>query len=548
MTTDHNGIQFYGHATYQPQQWQGDVNSIAFDAQGIKARLFNLGQPCHVVQVENRLGVTNEGYALSGNGQGRPAGGTPLMGTVAPMSLTQLGDPSFMAFHGLQMAYKSGAMANGIASAELVIAMGQAGLLGSFGAAGMVPAQVEENIRRIQQALPNGPYAFNLIHSPNEDALERNGVNLYLKHHINTVEASAYLGLTPHIVRYRVSGLSLNQQNQLVIQNRVIAKISRREVATKFMEPAPPKMLQALVEQGHISQEQANLAQYVPMADDITVEADSGGHTDNRPLVALLPSILALRDEIQAKYNYGQTLRVGVGGGISTPQSALGAFMMGAGYIVTGSVNQACLEAGASTHSKKLLAEAGMADVAMAPAADMFEMGVKLQVLKRGTFFPMRAQKLYDVWKEYDSIEAIPADERVKLEKQVFRQTLDEIWQGCETFFEERDPDQLSRARNNPKRKMALIFRWYLGLSSRWSNTGEPGREMDYQIWCGPAMGAFNDWVRGSYLEQPENRRVVDVAYHIMTGTAVLYRLQNLRVQGVQLPAYYGQYQPVPFG
>ena len=27
----------------------------------------------------------------------------------------------------------------------------------------------------------------------------------------------------------------------------------------------------------------------------------------------------------------------------------------------------------------------------MAPAADMFEMGVKLQVLKRGTMFPMRA-------------------------------------------------------------------------------------------------------------------------------------------------------------
>ena len=34
------------------------------------------------------------------------------------------------------------------------------------------------------------------------------------------------------------------------------------------------------------------------MADDITAEADSGGHTDNRPFVALLPTILALRDEI----------------------------------------------------------------------------------------------------------------------------------------------------------------------------------------------------------------------------------------------------------
>ncbi len=43
------------------------------------------------------------------------------------------------------------------------------------------------------------------------------------------------------------------------------------------------------------------------MADDITVEADSGGHTDNRPLVCVLPSIIALRDEIQAKYHYETT-------------------------------------------------------------------------------------------------------------------------------------------------------------------------------------------------------------------------------------------------
>ena len=37
----------------------------------------------------------------------------------------------------------------------------------------------------------------------------------------------------------------------------------------------------------------------------------------------------------------------------------------------------------------------------MAPAADMFEMGVKLQVLKRGTMFPMRAQKLYELYRAH---------------------------------------------------------------------------------------------------------------------------------------------------
>jgi hypothetical protein len=69
---------------------------------------------------------------------------------------------------------------------------------------------------------------------------------------------------------------------------------------------------------------------------------------------------------------------------------------------------------------------------------------------------------------------------------------------------------------------------------------------MDYQIWCGPAMGACNDWVRGSYLEAPENRGVVDVAHHLMRGTAHAYRVQSLKLQGLQMPAAYGSYQPQP--
>ncbi len=541
MTTPNSSLHFYGQSLSQPQVWQGAAQSLRFDLPGIKAKLLNLTRPCYVVNMQNQLGVTNEGQLV-------PSGtsGQPVMATAMPIALSQLGDPTFLSFYGLKFAYMGGSMANAISSTALVIALGQAGMLCSFGSAGMVPARIEEAIKEVQQALPNGPYAFNLIHSPNEEALERNAIQLYLRYNVPIVEASAYLDLTPHIVHYRAAGLSVNQQNQIVIKNKVIAKLSRREVAAKFMQPAPVKILRQLVEQGLISELQANLAQQIPVADDITAEADSGGHTDNRPLVSLLPSIIALRDEIQAKYNYAQPLRVGAGGGVSTPASTLATFMMGAAYVVTGSVNQACVESGACVHARKLLAEANMADVTMAPAADMFEMGVKLQVLKRGTFFPMRAQKLYELYKTYDSLEAIPSDEKEKLEKQIFRRSLNDIWDGCVSFFQERDPDQISRALDNPKRKMALVFRWYLGLSSRWAVVGEKGREMDYQIWCGPAMGAFNDWVHGTYLESPEARHAPEVAQHLLIGAAFLYRLQHLKMQGLQLAPEYGQYQPQP--
>ena len=519
------------------------TGKLANSADEIRNKLLHLNQTVYVVQADADAGVCLAEDLTDANSGTK----LPLLAHAQPMQVGQFGDPEFMRIYGLNMAYMTGAMANGIASEELVIAAGNAGLLGSFGAAGLVPSRIEEAINKIQQALPNGPYAFNLIHSPSEDAIERGAVDMFLKHGVTTVEASAFLGLTPNIVRYRAAGLRRNEQNQLVISNRVIAKISRTEVASKFMAPAPDAILRKLVEEGSITEEQAQLAAQVPMADDITVEADSGGHTDNRPLVSLLPAILTLAEQFQRKYGYAQSIRIGAAGGIGTPASALAAFMMGAAYVVTGSVNQSCLEAAASKHSKNLLAQAEMADVTMAPAADMFEMGVELQVLKRGSMFPMRAKKLYELYKNYESIEEIPQQERLKLEQQVFRSSLDEIWRQTEEHFNARDPHQIERAKDHPKRKMALIFRWYLGLSSRWSNSGEQGREADYQIWAGPAMGAFNDWVKGSYLEEVSKRKTVEVAWHIMSGAAYLYRLRLLQIQGVGLPPACEVYTPQPF-
>ncbi|MGJ3246539.1 MAG: PfaD family polyunsaturated fatty acid/polyketide biosynthesis protein [Elainellaceae cyanobacterium] len=527
-----------------PLAWHGSLDSIAFDLDGIQTKLLNLDQPCQVVRVQGQIGITHDGHGYPGNGKTASA---DLLMSVPPLPLQQLGDRSFQATHGVKYAYAAGAMAGGIASEELVISLGRERILSSFGTGGLPLSKIEAAIIRIQQALPNAPYAFNLLHNPADPAGERSTVDLYLNYGVRVVEASAFMDLTPSIVYYRAAGLRLNAANQVEIQNKVIAKLSRREVATKFLQPAPTKILKELVQEGLITDQQAALAETVPMADDITVEADSGGHTDNRPLVCLLPSIQQLRDEIQAQYRYAIPVRVGVAGGIGTPQSALAAFTMGAAYVVTGSINQSCVEASASPHTKQLLAQAEMHDVMMAPAADMFELGVKLQVLKRGTLFPLRAQKLFDLYKTYHSIEEIPAKEREKIEKQIFRKSLDTVWQDTQTYLSQRNPSKLTRAEANPKLKMALIFRWYLGLSSRWSNSGELGREMDYQIWCGPSMGAFNNWVKGSYLADPQNRTVVDVAHHMMIGAAFLHRIQHLTIQGLEIPASCRQYLPAPF-
>ena len=513
--------------------WYGSTDQLHNIKSHLEKLILNYDSPLWAVKDGKQCFLTDQnGFQFSKSNDNVQA---ERLAYIPPMPLESFGDPAFMQTYGTRYAYYAGAMANGIASAEMVVSLGKSGFFGSFGSAGLPPARIEAAIQTIQQQLPEGPYMVNLIHSPNEPNLERYLAELYLRMGVRVLEASAYMDLTYALVHFRVAGLSRMANGEIQISNRIIAKISRKEVARKFMLPAPQDLLNQLLQDGKISPEQAELAHSVPMADDITVEADSGGHTDNRPLVALIPTMLAVRDEIQKQMQYKQSIRVGAGGGISTPSSALAAFMMGAAYVVTGSVNQACVEAGASQHTRTLLSQADMADVIMAPAADMFEMGVRVQVLKRGTMFAMRASRLYDLYSKYNSLEEIPQADREKIEKTIFRRNLDEVWEETQSFFKERDLKNLERAYQDPHHKLALIFRWYLGLSSRWSVVGESGREMDYQIWCGPAMGAFNQWVKGSILEPVENRTVVEVAMQIMKGVAYQARIRSLVNQGIIL-------------
>ncbi|MHA1544154.1 MAG: PfaD family polyunsaturated fatty acid/polyketide biosynthesis protein, partial [Alphaproteobacteria bacterium] len=467
-----------------------------------------------------------------------------VAGWLPPFSPAQFGDPAFRKTYGLDAAYYTGGMANAIASEEMVITLGKAGLMGSFGSGGLSLERVQKAIATIQAALPDGPYLFNLLHNPFEPEVEQATVELFLNNNVHAVEAAAYIRLTPAVVQYRAAGLSANPSGSINIKNRIIAKISRKEIALLFLRPAPQKMLAELAAEGKITSEQARLAAEIPLADDITVEADSGGHTDNQPLVSLLPSIIALRNKIQQEYHFKHPVRIGAAGGISTPESMLAAYMMGAAYVVTGSINQSCVESGACAHTKKLLSQTAMADVSMAPSADMFEIGARVQVLKKGTFFPMRAQKLYDLYSTYNSISEIPQDIRENLESKVFKRTMEDIWRDTVAFFEQRNPGQIARANQNPKRKMALIFRWYLGLSSRWSRDGVEDRRMDYQIWCGPSMGAFNEWAQGTYLEAPANRRVADIAWQLLNGCAYHYRVESLKMQGVYFPPSLQAYRP----
>jgi PfaD family protein len=379
--------------------------------------------------------------------------------------------------------------------------------------------------------------------------MEERTVDLFLKYGVRSVSASAFLRLTPALIRYRLQGLQELPGGRVRTPNKVFAKISNPVVALQFMSPAPQAIIDQLLAAGKITAEEARLAAFIPVAEDITSEADSGGHTDGRPLSVLLPEILRQRDEMMGRFGYkerGITLRVGAAGGLGDPLSIRAAFAAGADYVLTGSINQATIQAGTSPEVKEMLTKATMTDMAMAPAGDMFEMGAQVQVLKRGNFYSQRGKYLFEVYKENPSLEAIPAKDRAKIETDIFRRPIDDVWQGTADYWEKRDPNQLAKANRDPKFKMALTFRWYLGMTSRWPLVGDKERRNDYQIWCGPSMGSFNSWVKGTWLEDLAQRDVAQIGMALLASTAVLTRAAQLQQAGIAVPPTSILAQPWP--
>lgn len=465
---------------------------------------------------------------------------------LPPVYPEWLGDRAFLAAHGARFPYVVGEMARGIATPRMVAEAVRAGCLGFYGSAGLPLDEIRAGIAEIRAALKPGQSAWgaNLIHSPQEPGQEAAVVDLFLKEGVQRVSASAFMRLTPDVVRYTALGLERQKDGTVLRRNHVFAKVSRAEVAEPFMSPPPDKMLRELVAAGSITEAQAGLASKVPVAAEITAESDSGGHTDNRPAAVLYTSLSAARARVASRHGLDENgIRIGLAGGLATPSSLAAAFQMGAAYVLTGSVNQCAAESGLSEAGRKLLAKAGPADVAMAPAADMFEQGVEVQVLKRGTLFAMRGKKFHGFYRSGASYETMSQADR-KWVDDVLGEPFDSAWTATRSYIQKINPSEAARADSDGNKRLALVARRYLFQGAQWAREGDPKRTADYQIWCGPAMGAFNEWVAGTPLEPVESRTVRQIALNLLEGAARITRAGQLRSVGIPVPAQLFAFAP----
>ena len=433
----------------------------------------------------------------------------------------QLGAQSFRDRYGLRLSYASGSMYRGISSVDMVVRMANAGLMSFLGTGGFSPEEIKSSITLIKKRMNgSGCYGMNLLCNLDSPDDEIRQIETYIKHGINLIEASAFLQITPAIVLFRLKGLKPNADDSLHQPSRIIAKVSRPEVAESFLSPAPRKIIDQLIQSGKITEEEGRLGESIPIASDITVEADSGGHTDQGNPYTLLPAMITLRNRMVEHHGYQESIHIGAAGGIGTPEAAAAAFMLGADYVQTGSINQCTVEAGISDQVKSMLESINVQDTAYAPAGDMFEIGAKVQVLRKGVFFPARANKLYELYRQHKSIDEIDPKTRKQLEDKYFKRTLEDIWQETSAYLQKKHPKEHATIVANPKQKMAWIFRSYFAYSTRLAFEGKKEATVDFQVHTGPALGAFNQWVKGTPLESWRNRHVDELADKLMHGSA----------------------------
>lgn len=438
-----------------------------------------------------------------------------------------LGNESFLKDYKTILPYYVGGLYKGVTSSDMICTLSRAGILGFFGTGGLQLEKIEKGLLQFKNELDDSlPYGVSITHQINSSETEDQIVNLLLQYGISVIEAVGYMNVTSSLAKYRIKGLR-EKNGRIVSNHRLIAKVTRPEVAEAFLSPVPQNMIETLLQSKAITEKEAEWARHVPMCDDLCVLVDSGFLIDGGGAFSLLPAIKQVKERKENSNSWIRGIRVGVSGGIGSPQAIAGAFLLGADFVSTCSINQCTVEANISPIVKESLQRASVQDIGFAPMLEMFELGAKTQVLKRENLFLMRANKLYDLYRKHSSIHDIDRETLEDLEQKIFKKSVDQIWEEC---YEGISIEAGEKINQNEKLKMAVIFKWYLDDSISNAIEGKIENKMDFQIRTSSAIGSFNQWVKGTTYENWQNRHVHDIAITLMKQAEEYVRQEFLKL------------------
>jgi trans-AT polyketide synthase/acyltransferase/oxidoreductase domain-containing protein len=430
-----------------------------------------------------------------------PVAAAPPPAPVRPPPRRLPGSEAFRGAWGLRGAYLAAGMGFGVSSPALVIALGEAGYLGFLGIGGLNLPAARAAIREVKARLGStAPWGVNLLASPLRPGREDQVVRLCLEEGVPAFEAADYLAPTPALLQARWSGSPSGRH--------VLVKVSRPDLAERFMRPPPAELLDRCVAEGRLTRAEAALAARAPVCSALAALADGAGHTDQQPALALLPAVLAARRRL------GAQVPLGLCGGLGTPDALAAAFLIGADFVMTGTINQCTYESGAAPAVKDLLSAAELHDTAVVPAGDLLEVGGRARVLRRGVLFPARATRLGELLQSAPSVEGLDTRTRDQLERSFFQRSLDDVWQDAAARL---DAPTRADIEGRPRARLAHVLRAYFAQGTRLALAGDARRQVDWQVCASPAMGAMNAWASAQGLGDWRGRRVAALADRLMT-------------------------------
>lgn len=108
-----------------------------------------------------------------------------------------------------------------------------------------------------------------------------------------------------------------------------------------------------------------------------------------------------------------------------------------------------------------MLQEMQVQDRAYALAGDMFEIGAKIQVFKRGVLFLIGANKLYDLWRMYNTFDKIYKNICKEIQDRYFHRSFDEVYSETKIVYLRELSNIIEKAKKDLRIKMVLVFCWY---------------------------------------------------------------------------------------
>lgn len=381
----------------------------------------------------------------------------PAPATVpAPARSRRPGSADVRARYDIGHACLAGSLDDGVSSPALLRRLAAAGVLGFYGAAGLEPHEIDAALNDVRDL---SRYGMAWPTAADQGAV----ADRYVRAGVRHVEVTApHTASARALARYRFGA---GHRNLLV-------RVGDPATAERFLRPAEGTA--------------------APLATDVAVTGDAPH---------LVPAVVALRDRLAPAAGVGVA-------GVGTPAAVAAAFALGADFVLTTSINQCTPEAATSDAAKDLLAALDVTDTRPAPGPDLFELGVRYPVARKGTLYAARAEHLYRLYLRHDSLEDLPPDDRAALEHTHFGTPLDRVW------------SELAAPARDARHRMALVFAEYCRRSTAAARRGVPGQRWNFRVPTGADMGAFNRHAAGGPLADWRDRHGDVITTELMDGAA----------------------------